>query len=116
MLTAVLKKLFSRPRPAFDLDTVDVGLLTSFPSGHASMSLVVWVWLAVRLGGFDPSRLGRGYLLGLAVLAAGLIGLSRLYLGVHHPTDVLAGWALGAAWVAGCWLIDDALFGGSELR
>lgn len=100
-----LKGLFERERPAFDDETIHVSL-ASFPSGHAMMSMIAFLWLAVLVGRLDPTRRGRAFLIGIALLVTFLVGLSRVYFQVHHPTDVMAGWAAGAAWVAFCCLID----------
>jgi undecaprenyl-diphosphatase len=101
-----LKLLIERPRP--DLVPHGVPVLTlSFPSGHATMSAVVYLTLGALLASLQPSRRAAAYLLGVAVLLTVLVGFSRVYLGVHWPSDVLAGWALGAAWAAGCLLVSQ---------
>jgi undecaprenyl-diphosphatase len=98
-----LKLLIERPRP--DLVPHGVPVLTlSFPSGHATMSAVVYLTLGALLASLQPSRRAAVYLLAVAVLLTVLVGFSRVYLGVHWPSDVLAGWALGAAWAAACLL------------
>jgi undecaprenyl-diphosphatase len=100
VLMLMLKAVFARPRPTVILALVDVSSL-SFPSGHALMSVVVYVPLAAILM--------RIFFRAKAVLPAAffafliVIGFSRLYLGVHYLTDVLAGWALGATVVSMCW-------------
>jgi len=104
----LLKLHYERPRP----DVVDhlVSIHTaSFPSGHATMSTVVYLTLAslvIRL--VDEFRV-RVYVVAVAVLMALAVGISRVYLGVHWPSDVAAGWALGVAWASLCWLIASAL-------
>jgi undecaprenyl-diphosphatase len=103
-----LKWLIERPRP--DLVPHGVPVLTlSFPSGHATMSAVVYLTLGVLLASLQPSRRAALYLLGVAVLLTVLVGFSRVYLGVHWPSDVLAGWSLGAAWAAACLLVSQWL-------
>ena len=103
-LTSFAKRGFDRPRP----DLVPHGVVVtnaSFPSGHAMMSAIVYLTLGVLLARTQASRPLRIYLIALSVLATILVGISRIYLGVHWPTDVLAGWTLGAAWALLFWLI-----------
>lgn len=103
-LTAFLKQGYDRPRP----DLVPHGVIVtsaSFPSGHAMMSAVVYLTLGVLLARTQPSLPLRIYLISLSVIITMLVGLSRVYLGVHWPTDVLAGWTLGAAWALIFWLV-----------
>lgn len=76
----------------------------SFPSGHATSSAIVYLTLAALVGQVTPDRALRRYALVVAVLLTGLIGTSRVYLGVHWPSDVLAGWSLGTLWALGWWL------------
>jgi undecaprenyl-diphosphatase len=107
LVSSLLKELFSRPRP--DLAHAAEVFTASFPSGHALISTVTYLTLGVLLARVQASARVRVYIIGMAVLLALVIGLSRLYLGVHYPTDVLAGWCLGAAWaglclVAAAWL------------
>jgi undecaprenyl-diphosphatase len=98
---ALVKLVFSRPRPDASL-TEASGF--SFPSGHSAMSMAVYGCLAFAL-----ARACRGFprvacaLVGAVLVAA--IGLSRIYLGVHYPSDVLAGWITGAAIVTATWLV-----------
>lgn len=98
-LDQVLKAWFQRPRPAvaFFGDTPDN---YSFPSGHAMVSLCFYLVLAEIVIGKDWPRGRRWAARAMAVLFAGLIGLSRIYLGVHYPTDVLAGYAGAVVWLA----------------
>ena len=104
LLNTLLKHSFDRPRPALVAHLVDVQTL-SFPSGHAMLSAVGYLTLGALLAGAAAQRRQQGYIMGVAVLLTLLIGGSRVYLGVHWPTDVLAGWCLGAAWAMGCWLL-----------
>ncbi len=94
-----LKTVFSRARPELWDRIVDVGYY-SFPSGHAMISLVVYGWLGYWLASRFPRW--RAVILSLTVVAIALIGFSRLYLGVHWPTDVIAGFAAGLAWLVTC--------------
>jgi undecaprenyl-diphosphatase len=103
-LTSFLKSSFDRPRP----DLVPHGVIVtnaSFPSGHAMMSAIVYLTLGVLLARTQPKRAVRIYLIALSVFITVLVGVSRVYLGVHWPTDVLAGWTLGAAWALLFWLV-----------
>ncbi len=104
LLSSLLKLGFERPRP--DLVPHAVAVYTaSFPSGHAMLSAVTWLTLGALLMRIEPHRRVKGYVLAVAVLTTLLVGISRVYLGVHWPTDVLAGWCLGAAWALLCWLL-----------
>lgn len=97
LLSTLLKSGFDRPRP----DLVPHGSIVysaSFPSGHSMMSATVYLTLAALVSRVLRRRRLRVYLVGLAVLLTLLVGFSRVYLGVHWPTDVLAGWTLGAIW------------------
>lgn len=103
-LTSIIKKGFDRPRP----DLVPHGVVVtnaSFPSGHAMMSAIVYLTLGLLLARTQPSPALRIYFIVISVILTLLVGISRIYLGVHWPTDVLAGWTLGAAWALLCWVI-----------
>ena len=100
LLSTVLKMGYNRPRP--DLTTMSEQFTASFPSGHAMLSAVTFLTLGALLARFAPShRLQVFSILG-ALLLTLLVGLSRLYMGVHYPSDILAGWCLGSAWALFC--------------
>ncbi|MEK9970327.1 MAG: phosphatase PAP2 family protein [Ferrovibrio sp.] len=102
LLSSLLKLGFDRPRP--DLVPHGMSVYTaSFPSGHAMMTAVVYLTLAALLARSESRRRLKAFLLLLAVSVTLLVGLSRVYLGVHWPSDVLGGWMIGSAWAAGCW-------------
>lgn len=104
LLSPVLKLGFDRPRP--DLVPHEVSVYSaSFPSGHALHAAVVYLTLGALLARVQPHRRLKGYVLTVSVVLMVLVGSTRVYLGVHWPTDVLAGWAAGAAWAILCWLI-----------
>ncbi len=102
LLSSLLKLGFERPRP----DLVPHGMTVytaSFPSGHAMMTAVVYLTLAALLARSESRKPLKAFLLLLAVSVTLLVGVSRVYLGVHWPSDVLGGWMIGSAWAAGCW-------------
>jgi undecaprenyl-diphosphatase len=99
-----LKMLFDRPRP----DLVPHGshvYTASFPSGHAMLSAATYLTLGALLARVHPQRRLRAYFLLLGAMLSIIVGISRVYLGVHWPSDVLAGWTLGAAWALLCWFV-----------
>ena len=87
----------------------DVVVTASFPSGHAMISAVVYLTLGALLAKIVITNTLKIYLMTVAVLLTGMIGLSRVYLGVHWPTDVLAGWVAGAGWALGCWGVAELI-------
>lgn len=99
-----LKVGYNRPRPDLVAHIVETTSM-SFPSGHAMLSAVTYLTLGALIARTQERRTLRGYVLGAAILLTLLIGASRIYLGVHWPTDVLAGWCLGAAWALACWIM-----------
>jgi undecaprenyl-diphosphatase len=101
VVSTLTKAVFDRPRP--DLVPHEVAVYTaSFPSGHSMMAAVVWLTLGALLARAQTRRLLKVYVLTVATLVTLAVGVSRVYLGVHWPTDVLAGWTAGAAWALAC--------------
>ena len=102
-LSTLLKHEVDRPRPDLVSHLVNETSL-SFPSGHAMLSAVTYLTLGSLAARFLPDRRTKIFVFSLAVLITVLVGTSRVYLGVHWPSDVLAGWCAGFAWAMLCWL------------
>lgn len=108
LLSHGTKSFFVRPRP--DLVSHEAYVQTaSFPSGHSMMAAVTYLTLAVMLARATPSRRLKAYYVAVAALLTVAVGVSRVYLGVHWPSDVLAGWMVGAAWALLCYAVADWL-------
>jgi undecaprenyl-diphosphatase len=103
VLNTSLKIIFERPRP--DIDTTVRVFTASFPSGHAMMSAVTFLTLGALIARANADRRIKIYFISIAVFLTIVTGLSRVYLGVHYPTDVMAGWCTGAAWAILCWTV-----------
>ena len=104
LLGDLLKLLFDRPRPDLVPHGAEVYTL-SFPSNHAMGAAVTYLTLGALLARLQVRSRVKGYFLVVSVVITVLVGLSRIYLGVHWPTDVLAGWSVGAAWAMAVWLV-----------
>lgn len=100
--TFLLKELFARERPRVYAEAVVS--TASFPSGHSALSAVIYLTLAALLARLVERRRLRVYVVSVAALTTFLVGVSRVALGVHYPSDVLAGWTLGLAWALFCWV------------
>jgi len=107
-LSEGLKALFERARPPLEYQAVET-LNASFPSGHALLSTVFYLTLGVMLTRAFPKKRLKAFVLGCAILIALLIGLTRVYLGAHWASDVIAGWCAGAAWAMALWLVAYAI-------
>lgn len=103
VVSLVLKQFFARPRPEL-VPHLSIVHTSSFPSGHSMLSAAVYLTLGALLGQFVHERVLKAYFLVIALIFTSLVGGSRVYMGVHYPTDVLTGWTGGLAWALVCWL------------
>ena len=107
-----LKMLYHRARP----DLVPHGSYVysaSFPSGHSTLSAATFLTLAMLIASLEPNRATKAMVYVLAMVLVLAIGVSRVYLGVHWPSDVLAGWCLGGAWALAAWSVLLRMPGGT---
>jgi len=104
LLNSAMKSVFMRPRPDV-VPHLRIAYETSFPSGHAMDSAIIYLTMGAMLMRISERRLTKIYCCTMAMVLTFLIGLSRVYLGVHYPTDVLAGWIIGLMWASVCWLV-----------
>ena len=103
LVSFAMKSVFARPRPTL-VPHLREAFSSSFPSGHAMQSAIIYLTLGAVLMRITESRLTKIYCCTVAMLLTSLVGLSRVWLGVHYPTDVLAGWIVGLFWASLCWL------------
>ena len=101
VLSGVIKATLARARPEIVPHLVHV-TSPSFPSGHSMNSAIVYLTLAVLIARSEKRRRVQTYLIGVATVLTVIVGITRVYLGVHWPSDVLAGWTVGAMWAATC--------------
>lgn len=104
LISTLLKHLIDRARPDLVPHLSHV-YTSSFPSGHSMLSAVVYLTLGALLTRLASERRVKLYFLAAALLLTFLVGVSRVYMGVHYPTDVLAGWTAGLVWALLCWLV-----------
>jgi undecaprenyl-diphosphatase len=102
-ISQAVKHAFGRERPDLAYRAVEAAN-ASFPSGHAMLSAVVFLTLGALAARFATLKRVKILAISAGVLMSLLVGVSRIYLGVHWTTDVLAGWSLGAVWAMACWL------------
>ena len=105
---ALAKSLVGRARPALVDHLVEVGS-ASFPSGHAANSAIIYLTIALVSIQVIPYRAARRFVVGATLLLVTAIGVSRVYLGVHWPSDVLAGWSFGTLWALAWWAAGSGL-------
>ena len=107
-LNLILKMGFNRPRPAIFIPEVRA-VSSSFPSGHAMSAAIVYGTVAYLAARLHKRRWARALIMFLALVVILLICISRLYLGVHYPSDVVAGVSIGLAWAAFCMATLEAI-------
>jgi undecaprenyl-diphosphatase len=115
LLNAIMKHAFSRPRPSI-VPHLRAVSSSSFPSGHAMESAIVYLTLAAMLMRASDTRATKVYVLAVAAVLTLLAGVSRLYLGVHYPTDVVGGWIVGFGWASVCWLAAKRFEGATHIQ
>ena len=114
IVNRLLKDAFLRPRPTIVPHLRDV-ISPSFPSGHAMESAIIYLTLGAMLMRIAKGRLAKIYCLAVAILLTFLVGVSRVVLGVHYPTDVIGRWIIGFMWASLCWLgADDSRITGVD--
>lgn len=104
----VLKQVYDRPRPTL----VPHGSYVysgSFPSGHSALAAATFLTLATVIASLEPYRSTKVLTYVVAIVLTVMVGFSRVYLGVHWPSDVLGGWCLGAAWALAAWIVLNRL-------
>ena len=104
IVSFAMKGVFSRPRPSM-APHLREAFSSSFPSGHAMQSAIIYLTLGAMLMRITEGRLTKIYCCAVAMLVTFLVGVSRVWLGVHYPTDVLGGWIVGLFWASICWLV-----------
>ena len=101
---AVLKGLYDRPRPTVVTHVESIKSL-SFPSGHSMIAAALYLTLAVLVARAMPDRRLRRFTVAIGATIAMLVGVTRMYLGVHYPSDVLGGWTVGVTWALVCGVV-----------
>jgi len=104
VLVMALKSAIDRPRPDI-VSHLSIFHSASFPSGHSMMSAVVYLTLGALLAESTDKARVKFYVLSVPLVLSGLVGMSRVYVGVHYPSDVLAGWSAGLVWATACWML-----------
>lgn len=115
LANSLLKDVFQRARPEVVPHMRDVMSL-SFPSGHAMTSAAVYLTLGALSMRVADGRVTKFYCMAVAMGLSILVGASRVFLGVHYPTDVLAGWLAGMLWALACWAVERRIERAAGLR
>ncbi|KAB7643651.1 phosphatase PAP2 family protein [Polymorphobacter fuscus] len=115
LLGSLLKASYARTRPSLVAHLVEVNS-ASFPSAHAMNSAITYLTLGVLVARAASTHREKAYAMWVALLLTLVVGVSRVYLGVHWPTDVIAGWAVGSAWAVTCWIIAERVRAPSVAR
>jgi undecaprenyl-diphosphatase len=115
VLSLWMKEVFDRPRPELVPHHARVHT-ASFPSGHSMMSAAVYLTLGAMAARFSAQRMLQIFFSCLAVAITVIVGVTRVYLGVHWPSDVLGGWCAGATWANVCWVIAGRLQAHGQLE
>ena len=105
LLMGGLKEAFDRPRPRIVPHLFGEVATPSFPSGHAMAAAAIYLTLAALVARMVEDRRSKVFVVSVALVLALLVGFSRVYLGVHWPSDVLAGWTAGLSWAVACWIL-----------
>src|SRR5215212_8019107 len=108
LISTLLKGIIARDRPSV-VPHLSYVMTSSFPSGHSMLAAVAYLTLGSLLARLVVERRVKIYILIVALFITGAVGVSRVYMGVHYPTDVLAGWSAGLVWACICWLVARAL-------
>jgi undecaprenyl-diphosphatase len=108
VLNWILKEAFARARPDVVPHLREV-MSSSFPSGHALTSAAIYLTLGTLLMRIAEGRLAKYYCIAIAMFVTFLVGVSRVFLGVHYPSDVMAGWLIGMSWALLCWAVERTL-------
>jgi undecaprenyl-diphosphatase len=115
LVNLALKHWFMRPRPTIVPHLREV-LSLSFPSGHAMESAIIYLTLGTMLMRIADRRLTKLYCLAVPAMLTFLVGISRVFLGVHYPTDVIGGWIIGFMWASLCWLVAQRTEGVTHVK